>query len=173
MTRTALIFGSISGLITITGIMLTFLLPNAHGSVWLGYAIMIVALSMILFGIKRYRDGELGGVIKFLPALGLGLMIAVVAGLIYVAVWEAYLFFTHYTFMDQYTAAMLKQAKAAGVHGAALQAQIAQLNEMKAEYANPIMRMGMTFIEIFPVGVLIALISAALLRNPRVLPARA
>jgi hypothetical protein len=32
--------------------------------------------------------------------------------------------------------------------------------------------MGMTFIEIFPVGVLIALISAALLRNPRMLPAR-
>ena len=44
---------------------------------------------------------------------------------------------------------------------------------MKAQYANPIIRMGMTFIEIFPVGVLIALISAALLRNPKVLPARA
>ncbi|MGN6147104.1 MAG: DUF4199 domain-containing protein [Rhizomicrobium sp.] len=173
MTRTALIFGSISGLITITGIMLTFLLPNAHGSVWLGYLIMIVALSMILFGVKRYRDNERGGVIKFLPALGLGLMIAIVAGIIYVLVWEAYLFFTHYTFMDNYTAAILAQKKAAGVSGAALQAEIAQLNEMKAEYANPIMRMGMTFIEIFPVGVLIALISAALLRNPRVLPARA
>ena len=173
MIRNALIFGSISGLITITGIMLTFLLPNAHGSVWLGYAIMIVALSMILFGVKRYRDNERGGVIKFLPALGLGLMIAAVAGIIYVAVWEAYLFLTHYTFMDNYTAAILAQKKAAGTHGAALQAEIAQLNEMKAEYANPFIRMGMTFIEIFPVGVLIALISAALLRNPRVLPARA
>ena len=173
MFRNALIFGSISGLITITGIMLTFLLPNAHGSVWLGYLIMIVALSMILFGVKRYRDNERGGVIKFLPALGLGLMIAVVAGLIYVLVWEIYLFLTHYTFMDHYTAAILAQKKAAGVSGAALQAQIAQLNEMKAEYNNPLIRMAMTFIEIFPVGVLIALISAALLRNPKVLPARA
>jgi hypothetical protein len=172
MTRTALIFGSISGLITITGIMLTFLLPNAHGSVWLGYLIMIVALSMILFGVKRYRDNERGGIIKFLPALGLGLMIAVVAGIIYVAVWEVYLFLTHYTFMDHYTAAILAQKKAAGVSGAALRAEIAQLNAMKAQYANPIIRMGMTFIEIFPVGVLIALISAALLRNPKVLPAR-
>jgi hypothetical protein len=173
MFKNALIFGSISGAITITGILLTFLLPNAHGSVWLGYLIMIVALSMILFGVKRYRDNERGGVIKFLPALALGLMIAIVAGLIYVLVWEVYLYVTHYTFMDHYTAAILAQKKAAGVHGAALQAEIAQLNEMKAEYNNPLIRMGMTFIEIFPVGVLIALISAALLRNPKVLPARA
>jgi hypothetical protein len=173
MIRTALIFGSISGLIIITGILLTFLLPNAHGSVWLGYLIMIVALSMILFGVKRYRDSELGGVIKFLPALGLGLAIAIVAGIIYVLVWEFYLYVTHYTFMDHYTAAILAQKKAAGLSGAALQAEIAQLNAMKAQYANPIIRMGMTFIEIFPVGVLIALISAALLRNPKVLPARA
>lgn len=172
MTRTALIFGSISGLITITGIMLTFLLPNAHGSVWLGYLIMIVALSMILFGVKRYRDNERGGIIKFLPALALGLMIAAVAGIIYVLVWEFYLFVTHYTFMDHYTAAILAQKKAAGVSGAALQAEIAQLNEMKVEYNNPLIRMAMTFVEIFPVGVLIAVISAALLRNPKVLPAR-
>ena len=110
--------------------------------------------------------------IGFLPALGLGLMIAIVAGVIYVLVWEVYLFLTHYTFMDNYTAAILAQKKAAGVSGAALQAEIAQLNAMKAEYNNPLLRMGMTFIEIFPVGVLIALISAALLRNPKVLPAR-
>ena len=30
----------------------------------------------------------------------------------------------------------------------------------------------MTFIEIFPVGFMIALISATILRNPKVLPAR-
>ncbi len=30
----------------------------------------------------------------------------------------------------------------------------------------------MTFLEIFPVGLIIALLSAALLRNPKVMPAR-
>jgi len=172
MIRTALVFGTISGVIVIAGILATIMMPNAPHSVLLGYAIMIVALSMILFGVKRYRDAELGGVIKFLPALGLGLMIAVVAGLIYVVVWEAYLYLTHYSFMDQYTAAILAKKKAEGLSGPALAAQIAQLNEMKREYANPFYRAGMTFMEIFPVGLLIALISAALLRNPRMLPAR-
>ncbi|HWA31501.1 MAG TPA: DUF4199 domain-containing protein [Rhizomicrobium sp.] len=172
MIRNALVFGSISGAIVITGVLLTFLLPNAHGSVWLGYLIMIVALSMILFGVKRYRDNELGGVIRFLPALALGLMIAVVASAVYVVVWEVYLYLTHYSFMDHYTAAMLAKAKADGVTGAALKAEIAELDQMKAQYANPFYRIGETFMEIFPVGFIIALITAVLLRNPKVLPAR-
>jgi hypothetical protein len=39
-------------------------------------------------------------------------------------------------------------------------------------YRNPLIRMPMTFLEIFPVGLLISLISAAVLKNPRVLPAK-
>ncbi len=46
------------------------------------------------------------------------------------------------------------------------------METFKAQYANPLFRLPMTFIEIFPVGVLVSLISAAILRNPRVLPAR-
>lgn len=39
-------------------------------------------------------------------------------------------------------------------------------------YRNPLFRVPITFIEMFPVGVLISTISAALLRNSRLLPAR-
>ena len=39
-------------------------------------------------------------------------------------------------------------------------------------YANPLYRLPITFVEIFPIGVLISLISAVLLRNSRFLPAR-
>jgi hypothetical protein len=42
---------------------------------------------------------------------------------------------------------------------------------MRDVYASPVQRMAMTFTEIFPVGLLVALVSAALLRNPRLLPA--
>ena len=49
----------------------------------------------------------------------------------------------------------------------------ARMAEFQEQYANPFFRLPVTFIEIFPVGVVISLISAALLRNSRFLPARA
>jgi hypothetical protein len=173
MLRNSLVFGGIGGAIVI-GITMALIVTGInghHASVWLGYLVMLFGLSMIFFGIKRYRDGELGGVIRFVPALLLGLAIAVVASLIYTLVWEAYLAATHYAFIDQYTASVLAAARAKGVSRAALQAQIAQMETLKRQYANPLFRLPMTFLEIFPVGLIITLISAALLRNPKVLPA--
>src|ERR1700712_987588 len=102
MMRSIFAYGLISGLIVACGIIATILLPGLippHSSLWLGYLIMLVGLSSILVGVKQYRDQRLGGVIRFLPAFGLGLGIAVVAGAIYVAMWETYLAVTHYTFM--------------------------------------------------------------------------
>ena len=92
--------------------------------------------------------------------------------LAYVAVWEAYLAMTHYSFMGQYIEAALAAKRAAGVTGAAYAKAAAQMEVMRVQYANPLFRMPMTFIEIFPVGLLIAIVSAVLLRNPKFLPAR-
>jgi len=170
MTRIILTYGLISGLVVITGIIGTILM--SYSEVWLGYLIMLVALSSILIGVKQYRDQVLGGVIKFHTALLLGLGIAVVAGLVYIAVWEIYLAATGYTFMDQYVAQTLEAKRAAGVTGAAYQKAAAEMETLRQQYANPLFRLPMTFIEVFPVGLLIAVVSAALLRNPRFLPAR-
>lgn len=178
MFRIALTYGAIAGAVIIAGIVATFSLSNGHGadgmgSVILGYLIMLLGLSMVFFGIKRYRDRDLGGVIKFLPALLLGLGIAFVASLAYVAIWEGYLAVTHYAFADDYASSIIAAKKAAGVTGPALDAVIAEMNEFKVQYADPLFRWPMTFIEIFPVGVLVSLISAAILRNSKVLPDRA
>lgn len=179
MFGTALRYGSIAGLIVIGVIMLGIFVSGGGGqggifsSVWFGYLVMLVALSTIFLAIRDHRNKHLGGVIKFLPALGLGVLIALIAGLAYTLAWEAYLYATHYTFMDNYAAAMEARARAAGVSGPALEAKLAEIEEMRTAYANPLMRLPMTFLEIFPVGLLIAILSAALLRNPKLLPARA
>lgn len=171
MTR-IIIYGLISGAVACGGIILTFLLPSAHSSVWLGYLIMLVALSSILVGVKQYRDEVQGGVIGFGKAFLIGLGIAAVAGLAYVMVWEAYLALTHYAFADDYVKSVLAAKRATHASAAEYQKTVAEMNQFRAQYANPLFRAPMTFIEIFPVGFLIALISAALLRDPRVLPAR-
>lgn len=100
-------------------------------------------------------------------------LVAAIAGVVYVIAWEAFLATTNYPFMENYIASMIEAKREARVSGAELEAFIAEMNQAKEQYANPLFRMPMTFIEIFPVGFLIALISAAILRNPRVLPARA
>lgn len=172
MKRTILTYGLISGAIIILGMITTIVLSAKH-SLFLGYLIMLVGLSAILLAVKSHRDKALGGVIKFWPAFLIGLGVAVVAGLAYVAIWEGYLAITHYRFMDDYTAQMLAAKKAEGLSGAAYDKLAAEMAQMTKNYANPLYRMPMTFAEIFPVGLLVALVSAALLRNPRFLPARA
>jgi hypothetical protein len=175
MIRTMATYGLISGLVVAGAITATVVMGGETGhqaNLWLGYLIMLVALSSILVGVKQYRDQALGGAISFWKALLLGLGIALFAGIAYVIVWETYLALTHYTFMDHYIASTLEAKRAAGVTGAEYAKAVAEMATMKAQYANPLYRMPMTFIEIFPVGLVIALVSAALLRNPKILPAR-
>ncbi|MBL8773221.1 MAG: DUF4199 domain-containing protein [Phenylobacterium sp.] len=174
MARIVFVYGLISGLVVIGGIIATVVLngDTPHGNVWLGYLIMLLGLSLVLVGVKQYRDQVRGGVIGFLPALGVGLAIAVLASLAYVAAWEAYLAATDYAFMDQYVSATLQARRAEGLTGEAYKALERDLAEMAVNYRSPVFRLPMTFIEIFPVGVLVALVSAGLLRNSRFLPAK-
>jgi hypothetical protein len=170
----ALTYGLLTGLVIIvtmiTGIALTDR-ESFFSSEWFGYLVMLVALTFIFVGVKRYRDVERGGVIKFWAAFAMGLAIAAAAGVAYVAVWEVYLAMTDYKFMDEYIAGILRARQAAGVSGAALAEEMTKLESMRTSYANPLFRIPMTFLEIFPVGLLVSLVSAALLRNPRLLPA--
>jgi len=175
MSRIILIFGAAAGLIV--AVPMCLLVANAEpGSAatshFTGYLIMLLALSLIFFGVKRLRDRELGGVIRFVPALLAGLGISAVASVIYVIGWEITLAITDFAFIDSYSNAAVEAARARGASAADVAAVIAKMDEFRRQYANPFFRLPVTFIEIFPVGFLISLISAALLRNSRFLPAR-
>ncbi|MEM8917350.1 MAG: DUF4199 domain-containing protein [Pseudomonadota bacterium] len=176
MTRTAFVYGIVSGTIVILSMLLGIVTSDGKGfwsSELFGYLIMLIALSMIFVGVKRYRDQELGGVIQFLPAFGLGLAISAIAAVMYVFVWEMYLLSTDYVFIHEYAAGVIENAKSSGVTGEALDKVIADTNQLTENYGKPWYRWPITFLEIFPVGFLISLVSAALLRNPKLLPARA
>lgn len=175
MKRIALMYGGLSGTIIIGSMALSLLAgadQHAAGAQWLGYLVMLVALSMIFVGIKRYRDEELGGVIRFGTGLMVGLSIALVASVIYVALWEVYLAITDYSYIESYVASMIQIREAEGLTGAALQAELASLEEMRVRYGNVLFRLPVTFSEIFPVGLVVALASAGLLKNSNLLPAK-
>jgi hypothetical protein len=169
--RYALIYGGIGGFIAITIICASLALDTPSHSEWFGYLVMLVALSMIFVGVKRFRDVECGGVIRFGRAFAVGLGIAVVAGIVYVIGWEIFQSATGWDFMADYSASMIKKMRLEGASPAAISAKAAELRGFAEQYRNPLFRISMTFAEIFPVGLVIALVSAVLLRNPRLLPA--
>lgn len=145
--------------------------PPKYGLL-LGYATMLIALSAVFVSIKRYRDDDLGGVIRFWPAFGMGVAMSFIAGIVYVVAWEAAVALTHMDFAGTYSATLIEQQKSKGVSAEELARIVAEMARFKVQYANPLFRLPMVFIEIFPVGVLVSLVSAGLLRNSRFLPAR-
>lgn len=174
MLRIILIHGLVAGLIIISGVIATIVFSGdqPHGNVFLGYLIMLLGMSAVFVGVKQHRDQRLGGVIRFLPAWGVGLGIALMASVAYVIVWEANLAATDYRFMDQYIAATLEARRAEGLSGEAYRTFEGQMRDMAESYKSPLYRLPLTFAEIFPVGLIVSFVSALLLRNSRFLPAR-
>jgi hypothetical protein len=179
MRRTILIFGTIAGLILAIPLLALMIAiggePSAgffrNGQLF-GYTTMLIALSTVFVAIKRQRDVDGGGVIRFWPAFGLGLAISAVAGLIYAVAWEIALAMTGGDFIGAYAEYLVAEERSKGASPTTLARLTADMNAFRESYANPLVRIPLTFVELFPVGLLVSLVSAALLRNPRFLPAR-
>ena len=178
MTGIIIRYGIIAGLIVGIPMLWRMLTadPNSTdplGGMLVGYLTMLVALTAVFLGIKHYRDKVLGGAIRFLPAFGLGLGISAVACVLYVIAWEISMAYSDFDFIAWYSNYMIEAAKAKGASAEQLAKAAADARDFADSYANPMVRIPFTFIEMFPVGVLVSLISAAVLKNSRVLPARA
>lgn len=163
MTRLILTYGVPAGLFIILGIIIGIEL--GANQEWLGYLIMFVVFSMIYVAVRKHRDDDLGGVISFSKAFLVGLGISAVAGVVYVAVWEFYSSFDNYQFIDNYTNSMINSIRASDKSPADMASAIAEIEAMAAQYRNPLYRLPLTFLEVFPPGVLVSIGSAIALKN--------
>jgi len=157
MLRTILKFGVIAGLVVggfeiVTFVVFSGMPPLKYGML-IGYTTMLIALSSVFVGIKQHRDVDRGGVIGFWPALGVGLGVSFIAGIFYVAAWEAVQAMTHMDFASSYAQAIIASEKAKGASAETLAKLSTDMEAFKVQYANPMYRLPMTFVEIFPVGV--------------------
>jgi hypothetical protein len=167
MKRIILVHGFIAG--TIVGSMFFITMPlyekgilTMENGELVGYSTMIVALSLVFFGIKSYRDNHLAGYITFGKALKVGLLITLIASLIYAITWEV-IYNTMTDFVTQMGDKYFEKLRAEGTTQA-------EIDEYKAIYENPFIRFAMTLMEIAPVGILISLLSAGPLRMRGFLP---
>ncbi len=168
MKKTVLTFGLISGamisLLMDSSLLLASKLGPTHSMV-LGYTIMVASFLLIYFGIRSYRDNTLDGRISFGRAFACGILITLITTVCYVLSWEIIYFNFMPHFMDSYFAAMIQKVQSSNLDPAATAAQVAAIRHSQQLYQNPLINMAYTFIEPLPVGLLITLISAALLRR--------
>lgn len=134
---------------------------------FLGYTTMILAFLMVFFGIRTYRDTVLAGSVRFGQAFKVGLLITLVASACDVAAWQVVSRTMAPDFMERYAAQALEKARANGATEAALAAQKAEMDRFAEMYKNPLVNVGITFLEVFPVGLVVVLVSAGVLSRSR------
>ncbi len=136
-----------------------------EGNMLIGYAAMLLAFSLIFVALKQVRDTQYGGIISFGKAFKAALLVTLVTATIYVAAWLVCYYFFMPDFMDKYTAYMLSKAKTDGLSRAELSRQTAQMQAYSAMYKNPLFVILLTYAEILPVGILVSLIAALLIKR--------
>jgi len=170
MKKIVLTFGLIAGAILSAMMLATLPFMDVIGfdrGEIIGYTSMLVAFLLIFFGVKSFRDNVAGGSVTFGRALGVGVLIALVASACYVATWQVIYYKLAPDFGAKYQAHVLEEARADGETEAQLAERKAELERFMALYKNPVINVGITFLEPLPVALVVALVSAGVLSRRR------
>lgn len=178
MKKVVITFGTIAGALSMifTCVIATLCDKNMidfSKAELVGYASMIIALSMIFFGIKSYRDNYNNGKITFRKAVQVGILITVIGSVGYIIGGEVYTAINPGfapKVMEKYKEFETAKMTQRGATQAEIDTAVQQMTDMIKMMENPFLRVVIYLVEIFPVGVIITLLSAALLRKREVLP---
>lgn len=169
MRKNVLVFGTISGLISVLWFLfaMAFLSFETHMELGmiLGYASMFIANIFLVVGVKNYRDKYNGGVISFGKAFKVGILITLLASTVYVLTWFIYDYATGSNFINVYAESIHNQLVESGASAAAIAKNDAEMKEFMVMYQNPLFKAAMTYMEILPMGILFTLITALVMRR--------
>lgn len=174
MKKSIIVFGVISGVIISTFMAVSMAVMSCgsgaadggRSSMIIGFSAMVVAFSFIFVGIKNYRDKQNGGTITFGKGFLLGCMISLIASTLYVITWGVEFHFFMPDFMDKYSAIQVKQLQESGLSGTELDKALKSIESTNYSYKNNPFYFAMyTYMEILPVGIIISLVSALILRR--------
>lgn len=167
MNRNVWIFGGILGAILCANMVymvnLCYTNPNFKSNNIVGYTAMVIIFSMIFFGVRNYRNKELGGVISFGKAFKAGAFTALVGSTMYVVVWLFYYYLFVPDYLEKYIPHVLKEV--AENAPADLPAKTKEMNNFRELYKSPVFVVLMTYFEVLPIGLAVALVSALVLKK--------
>lgn len=170
MTKTIWIFGLISGLILSLMMAVTIPFVDTIGSdrgEIIGYTTMVLSFLLVFFGIRSYRDNVAGGSVSFRRALAVGALITAISSLCYVATWEVIYYKIAPNFATKMAESAIQHARASGGSAEEIQRKTVEAQRFIEMYKNPLFNSAVTFLEPLPVGLIITLVSAGILRRKR------
>jgi amino acid transporter len=169
MKRTILIYGLILG--TILSINMFFVVrlfytsPDFESNDFVGYSAMVLVFSLVFFGVRNYRNKQLDGVISFGKALKTGIIITLIASTLYVIVWLFYYYLFVPDFIDKFVPHVLKETARKGATPTELAETAKQMEQYREMYKSPFFVVLLTYAEVVPVGLVVALISSFILKR--------
>ena len=168
MKKTVLTYGLISG--AIAAVLMLCTLPfidslDGHKGEVVGYTGIVLSAILVFFGIRSYRQNVGGGRISFGRGLAVGALITLISAACYVATWELIYFKLAPGIGDKMFASKIESLKASGAPQEKIDATVRQIESFKKLYENPVTNAAITLVEPVPIGLAIALISAAILRK--------
>jgi hypothetical protein len=174
MKKTVVTFGLLSGVVSALLMLLTVPFMDRigfdHGEI-VGYTGILMSFLLVFFGVRSYRENVGGGAVSFGRAFTVGILITLVSCVFYVATWELVYFKLSPGFADKYSAYAIEKAKASGASQEKLDETARQMAELKKMLDRPLVNAAMTFVEPFPVGLIVTLVSAGVLKKKAKQPA--
>ena len=171
MKKIVLTFGLISG--AIMSALMTAVIVFAHQTdpsrgMVIGYTIMVLSFLLVFFGIRSYRENVGNGYISFGRALGVGLLIMLISCICYVATWEVVYHKFMPDFGEKYLAKSIERVRASGKSPQEIESEVENMRSMMQLYnSNILFNIAFTLLEPLPPGLVMTLISAAILRKRR------
>ncbi|WP_228238139.1 DUF4199 domain-containing protein [Allomuricauda sp. M10] len=130
----------------------------------LGYVSIFLSLCFVYLGIRHYRDKENGGAVSFKQALTMGLLISLITAIIFGLLDVFYTEVLNPGFMDYYYAEIAENMKGT-LPPDELRIRLAELEEQKAQFSNPILSFTFMATTVFAIGLIITLLSALILQR--------
>jgi hypothetical protein len=172
MKRSVLIFGGILGTILAGNMVYTinrlYNEPDFRANDVIGYTAMVVVFSLTFFGIRNYRNNQLNGVISLGQAFKTGALTAFVGSSIYVIVGVVYYYVFIPDFLDVFIPHVMKVASEQGATAEELASKAKQMELLREMYKNPLFVILLSYMEVLPIGLVVAFISSLILKRKTV-----
>jgi hypothetical protein len=149
--------GLLGGLLVSTNMIITTVFmkanPGAEPNMVLGFSSMFLSFLFVIIGIKQQESlKDLEN--SFWNSFKTGLYISAIISTIYVLVWLLIYYNFYPEFMENYSNIVLKNTKPDE-----LAAKTLEMEQMKEAYKNPMFVVLYTYFEVFPLGILVSLIT--------------